>query len=162
MLSNIFYIYLFLLLHPVHVAITGVDIEADGTISVTHKFYTDDFTLLFFHLYEKNIIPADGEEFAEADIATISKYLKDAFVIETEDGFKADFEYTGKDQDDESVWIYMKGRLPEDASDTLKITNNLMFDIYMDQTNLVILSEGGTEHGLSFYYNQRTTTICIN
>lgn len=161
MLYMLLLIYFSILLHPVHVAVTGVDIAADRTVTVTHKFFTDDFTLLFYHLYEKNIIPSDSAEFTAAETEIITGYLNEAFILASGDGQVAEFEYTGKDQDGESVWIYMKGRLPQGTYNSLEITNNLMFDLYMDQTNLVIVYEGGTEQGFSFYYNQRTSTLAL-
>ncbi|HEX2394382.1 MAG TPA: DUF6702 family protein, partial [Bacteroidales bacterium] len=44
--------------HPLHVAYTNIDINKDQeTISVSHKVFTQDFVLLFAHLFEKNIEP---------------------------------------------------------------------------------------------------------
>ncbi|MBN2482464.1 MAG: hypothetical protein JXB19_12050 [Bacteroidales bacterium] len=142
--------------HPLHVTITSVDIDhTEGKISVSHKFFTDDFSLLFYHLYEKNIVPKDGDEFTESELNIIDRYVADAFLLKPDHDSTVRFEYAGKSQNEDSVWLYFKGEIPESGCSSFLLTNCLMLDLYDDQTNLVIVAADGKEQGLNFDYRNR-------
>ncbi|MBN1158662.1 MAG: hypothetical protein JXA61_04715 [Bacteroidales bacterium] len=146
--------------HPLHVTITSVDINhAQGEISVSHKFFTDDFSLLFFHLYEVNIIPEDNVAFTEKELGTIEGYMSEAFVLRPDQDSIVTFEYTGKDQNEDSVWLYFKGELPEGGCSNFILTNHIMFDLYFDQTNLVIVASEDDEKGLTFDWENRIFNV---
>ncbi len=69
--------------HPIHVSVTNLDINTEkDTIFISQKMFTDDFNLLFYHLYEKNIKPAPGKDFTPDELALVNGYMKDAFVLE--------------------------------------------------------------------------------
>ncbi len=147
--------------HPLHVSITSVEIDLTrNEISVSHKFFTDDFSLLFFHLYEENIIPKDEIDFTESELGIIDRYISDAFRIEPEnDSDVIDFNYTGKRQNEDSVWLYFKGKIPKGGCNSFVLTNRIMLDLYFDQTNLVIVVLEDQEKGFSFDYDFRQARV---
>jgi hypothetical protein len=138
--------------HPLHVSFTSIAIDsAQHEATVTFKFYPDDFSLLFFHLYEKSVKPEKDKSFTPSEQALISKYMENAFVLVCgSDTVKLDF--VRKDQDDEFVWLFYKGILPGSKLKNLVLTNKLLLDLYDDQTNLVIVTFGNVEQGFSFTY----------
>ena len=137
-------------LHPLHITYTSIEINRDNdSISLSHKFYTSDFTLLFYHLFEKQVEPRMNQEFSTQELNLITTYLSYRFVLACgTDTIR--LEYLRKDQDDESLWLYMKGKLPDNGLKSLSVQNQLLLDLYEDQTNLVIIICGKEEKGFTF------------
>jgi hypothetical protein len=155
-------IYTLLHSHPLHVSVTSIDINQEKSeASFSFKFYTDDFKLLFFHLYEKNIKPEMNQELTAAELELISRYLNRAFTI-VSGSDTLDFEYVRKDQNEESLWLYFKGNLPGGKKDPFRLTNMLLLDLYEDQTNLVIITHGAHEEGYTFNNSMRQQEIDVH
>ena len=141
--------------HPLHVSFTSIDIsEERSEANLSFKFYTDDFSLLFFHLYEKNIQPAMDQELTKDQLKIINSYFKRAFAL-VAGRDTLDLEFIRKDQDDLNIWLYYKGSWPENKDFQVFLTNMLMLDLYEDQTNLVIVTNGKHEQGYTFDYRNR-------
>jgi len=152
---------LLLAVHPIHVSVTSIEISTGGKeIFVAQKMYTDDFSLLFHHLYEKKIRPEANKDFTTDELELINKYISAVFVIESEKT-RLPLRFVRKDQDEESTWLYYTGELPSDKIRTLMLTNALMLDLYEDQTNLVIVTDGLDQKGYTFDFNIRKMEITI-
>jgi hypothetical protein len=145
--------------HPVHVSVTNLDISTEkNTILITQKMFTDDFDLLFYHLYEKNIKPVAGKDFSPGELSLVNGYMKDAFVIES-GGTRLPIEFVKKDQDDESIWLYYTCSLPSNKIRTLMLTNSILLQLFEDQTNLVIVTYRGADTGYTFNYDKWKSEI---
>jgi len=137
-------------LHPLHVSMTNITInDAEQKVDVTYQLHTDDFTLLFFHLFEKMIAPVKEVEFTAAELNMMDSYLERRFFL-TSDTDTLQLHYVKKDQNDDTLWLYYSGSLGKGKINSLTVTNQLLLDLYEDQTNLVILSNGKIEQGLTF------------
>ncbi len=147
--------------HPLHVSFTSIDIHKDkGEAALSFKFYTEDFSLLFYHLYEKNIRPSVDREFNQDQLGVVNGYLKEAFsLVSGQD--TTDFRYIRKEQNEESIWLYYQADLPENMQNSLFLTNLLMLDLYEDQTNLVIITNGTHEKGYTFDYRKHRQELDI-
>lgn len=153
---------LFLAAHPVHVSVTSIDINTEmDTIFISQKIVTDDFGLLFYHLYEKDIKPIQGREFSENELRVINGYMKDAFVIES-GNTKLPLDFVRKDQDDEYIWLYYTCPLPPNNITSLMLTNSLLLQLFEDQTNLVIVTYKGTDTGYTYNYDNWKSEIRLN
>ncbi|MFO7369452.1 MAG: DUF6702 family protein [Bacteroidales bacterium] len=137
-------------MHPLHITYTSIEIDRENdSISLSHKFFTDDFTLLFHHLFEKKVEPKMNQEFSTPELDLIKTYLSYRFILTSgTDTIPLHFQH--KDQDDESLWLYFKGRLPDNGLKSLSVQNQLLLDLYEDQTNLVIIICGKEEKGFKF------------
>lgn len=145
--------------HPVHVSVTNLEINtARDTIYITQKMFTDDFDLLFYHLYEKNIKPVAGKEFSSNELSLVNGYMKDAFVIEAGSA-KLPLKFVKKVQDIESIWLYYTCPLPSKKIKTLMLTNSLLLQLFEDQTNLVIVTYKGGDTGYTFNYDSWKSEI---
>jgi hypothetical protein len=145
--------------HPVHVSVTNLEINtARDTIYITQKMFTDDFDLLFYHLYEKNIKPVAGKEFSSNELSLVNGYMKDAFVIEAGSA-KLPLKFVKKDQDIESIWLHYTCPLPSKKIKTLMLTNSLLLQLFEDQTNLVIVTYLGGDTGYTFNYDKWKSEI---
>lgn len=137
-------------LHPLHITYTSIEINRENdSISLSHKFFTDDFSLLFYHLFEKQVEPKMNQDFSMAELDLIKTYLSYRFVLVAGTD-TISLNYHRKDQDDESLWLFFKGRLPDNGAKALSVQNQLLLDLYEDQTNLVILICGKKEKGFRF------------
>lgn len=146
--------------HPVHVSYTSVDIIMEkGEVMVTHKFYTDDLRLLFYHVYGREVLLDKDKEISPDDQATLVQYLSDAFIIKEKDDRSVKFEFMHKEQNEESVWLYFNGKLKGVNHGTIVIINTLLLDLFEDQTNLIILTSDRPEKGYRFDYRTREQVI---
>jgi hypothetical protein len=145
--------------HPIHVSVTSLDVNTDKKeILITHKLYTDDFSLLFYHLFEKNLQPKADKDFNVTELALINNYLSAAFILES-GKTKLPLEYLRKEQDEQSIWLYYKCSFPPGKIKTLILTDALLLDLFEDQTNLVIVTHGKNEQGLTFNVRKMKSEI---
>ena len=137
-------------MHPLHITYTSIEIDPkNDSIWLSHKFFTSDFTLLFQHLFEKQVEPKINQDFSKAELDLINNYLSYRFIL-TSGTDTIPLHFQRKDQDDESLWLYFKGRLPDNGLTSLSVQNQLLLDLYEDQTNLVIIICGKEETGFTF------------
>lgn len=151
-----------LALHPMHVSYTNIDINTETKeVSVSHKLYANDFTLLFFHLFEKNIIPSDTASFTQPEIDLIDHYMKYRFFL-LEDQDTLSLHFAGKHMEDEYLWLKFVGKIKDAEIHEMAIHNMLLLDLYMDQTNLVIVNNGPVEKGYTFNWDNRQSVLTFN
>ncbi len=161
-LANTLILALLFSAHPVHVSYSHLDIDKETqSVSVSHKILKDDFTLLFYHLFEKNIVSQPGIDFSAEELSLIQTYMKVRFVIMAgNDTIPLSYEHKD-DNDAPYLWIYYKGKLPEKHLQELTINNTMLFDINMDQTNLLIINCGSFQKGLRFDWQNNQEMISI-
>ena len=160
MLLSILFSWL-LTAHPVHVSVTSMEINTEkDSIYISQKMFTDDFDLLFYHLYEKNIKPVSGKDFSQSELSLINGYMKDAFVVES-GGIRLPLTFIRKDQDDQSIWLYYTCPMPSGNVNSLMLTNSLLLQLFEDQTNLVIVTCKGTDQGYTFNYDSWKSEISL-
>ncbi len=145
--------------HPVHVSVTNLDINTEkDSIFISQKMFTDDFELLFYHLYEKNMKPTAGRDFSQSELSLVNGYMKDAFVIEA-GSRKLPLKFVKKVQEAESIWLYYTCPLPSNNINSLVLTNSLLLQLFEDQTNLVIVTYKGADSGYTFNYDKWKSEI---
>lgn len=148
-------------MHPLHITYTSIEINGENdSISLSHKFFTDDFSLLFYHLFEKQVEPKMNQEFSAPELNLIKTYLSYRFIL-TSGTDTIPLTFRRKDQDDESLWLYFKGKLPDNGLKSLSVQNQLLLDLYEDQTNLVIIICGKEEKGFTFNSTDQQTVYEI-
>jgi hypothetical protein len=159
LLVTILFSWLLTAAHPIHVSVTSVDVNTEkDTIFISQKMYTEDFKLLFYHLYEKNIKPLQDKNFSQDELNLINGYMKDAFVIEN-GSTMLPLGFVRKEQDEESIWLYYTCPLPSDNITSLMLTNSLLLQLFDDQTNLVIVTYKGADTGYTFNYDSWKSEI---
>jgi hypothetical protein len=145
--------------HPVHVSVTSLEINTEkDSIFISQKMDTEDFKLLFYHLYEKEITPFAGRDFSADELGVINGYMKDAFVLESGSS-KLPLKFIRKDQDEESIWLYYTCPMPPDNVRTIMLTNSLLLQLFDDQTNLVIVTYQGKDKGYTYTYDNWKSEI---
>jgi hypothetical protein len=148
--------------HPLHISYTNIEINTDDrTVAVSHKIFTNDFTLLFYHLFEKTLEPQNDKPFTSEELQLIDSYMSRRFMLCVGTDTMS-LKYERKDQDDESVWLYYSGKMMNSVKDSLVINNLLLLDLFFDQTNLVIVTDRGKEEGYTFDFKTRKSVVKLN
>jgi hypothetical protein len=141
--------------HPVHVSLCNVEIEKQE-ITIAIKLFSDDFQLALYHNYGKEIpikdlILQDHKELVDH---YVNKALQ--IVLNKKDSIR--FSYSKAEMNEEAIWLYYTEELENVKK--LEISNSLLLDIYLDQTNLVIINYRGKQNGYRF--NSRNREEIIN
>lgn len=144
-------------MHPVHVSITNMDYNInENEIDYSIKVFKDDFQLLFFHLYEKNIDFNDSVE-VNKNFELISAYLKKSLQLEV-NGEICDQKVNRFEIKSDAIWFYCKSPIKKKII-SIKILNTVLLDLYADQKNLLIFTAGDFEKGYQFNLKNKNYLI---
>jgi len=147
----------FAFFHPVHVSIINVDYYSEkNEMDVSFKIFTDDFQLLFIHLYQIKVDFNTKEEYSHAK-DKIDQYLNSHFQIINK-GEKYELKFVEIKKNEDSIWFKYKieGIKPQNK---ITLVNTVLLDLYMDQKNLVLFKSGETEKGYRFDFKNREYNI---
>lgn len=154
LLSLIFY-SLIISAHPIHVSVCNVEIEEEK-ITVSIKLFSDDFQLALYHNYDK-IIPVEELKLPD-NKALVDRYVSKALQIVLNKKDSIRLKYSTAEMNEEAIWLYYSEEIRNVKK--LQISNSLLLDIYLDQTNLVIINYRGKQNGYRF--NSRNTEQLID
>ncbi len=146
--------------HPVHVSITNIDINTELNLSeISCQFFIDDFERIIQINEGCELIFEQNQELSRESIDAINNYIFSVFEIKinNKEIIKLDFQHNR--QDEALIWLYYKGEIPVTDIKNITLVNELMLDLYEDQTNLVILSLDGEEKGYTFNYRKKTINV---
>jgi hypothetical protein len=126
--------------------------ESKNRVEISSKIFKDDFRLVLFHLFEKDI-DIDNPKLLEQDVELIQKYYLSHLIINQGNenctlyrkGIKADEEY---------IQFHYYFELQNDSSQ-LEIVNTILLDLYFDQKNMLIFGSNTKEKG--YLFNIRET-----
>lgn len=141
--------------HPLHVSI--VNITIDGLlVNIQVSTYIDDWETAYFHFFGDTIFM---RSYKHINGEWFSSYLNDSFFLSTEKGGEKlepvrDTAYFK----DLNLTLEMHIKLNRKPN-SLYIYNSILTDIFPDQTNLLIYSEGGREKGIRFDYHKKEEVL---
>ena len=146
--------------HPVHISITNIDINSElNTTEISCQFFTDDFKrIIQFNKNTELMLKLDSG-LTQQNINDINNYIFSAFEIIVNNKEKISFDFQYKKQDEALIWLYYEGKIPVNNIVNITLVNELMLDLYEDQTNLVIVNIDGQQKGYTFSYRKRTIDI---
>jgi hypothetical protein len=136
--------------HPIHVSVCNIEFN-DDKLTIAVKLFKDDFQLAIYHNYGLEL-KYDDAEFTNSK-KVIDKYMNNALkiVLDKKDSLKLSFKRA--EINDEAVWFYYT--FDQDDFNKIYVKNELLLDIYGDQTNLLILNYRNKQNGYRF--NLRNT-----
>ncbi len=152
-------IYLWIILHPVHVTLLGIDYSAEkGVFNASLRVYYDDFILDYELLTGKK--PAfDFSDNNADERKLVSDYLKDKVVLTADDRI-LNFTITGIKLEDNELTVKMEYK-NNPSSILFRIKNSILADIYSDQSNLIIFRYGDFEEGVKLTSEKREHVFSI-
>jgi hypothetical protein len=140
--------------HPVHVSVCNLEIK-DQNITIAVKLFSDDFQLALQHNYGIMIELDDLTSPENKEI--LDKYINSALHVLLNKKEPLRLSYIKTDTNDQAIWLYYETEI--DKLRKLKIKNTLLIDIYLDQTNLVIINHKGKQNGYRFNANHTEQII---
>ncbi|MDM8003176.1 MAG: hypothetical protein QUS66_09760 [Bacteroidota bacterium] len=132
-----------LLIHPVHVSLTGIDYDAVNRVwSVFVKVWSDDLEA------DMNLGLANGRQITGTADERYLMYLSDRVVV-MEDGepLRMELVSAGVDGLEHRFNLQAKGKK---AVRNVTVLNRIMTRLYEDQANMLLFSYGSTEEGYRF------------
>ncbi|OFX18373.1 MAG: hypothetical protein A2033_14095 [Bacteroidetes bacterium GWA2_31_9] len=147
-------------MHPLHISFTNIDYdETTSKLKISVKFFSDDFQNMFIHNYNKEI--NFDVKLTDDKIDAINKFLMDNFMLSVnKNDLTKDIKFVDSKTNFESTWlnfeIDFKGKIK-----TLIFSNKTFFDVFSDQTNLLIFKYKDIEEGFQITKNNQTISITI-
>jgi hypothetical protein len=161
------YYFIFLILtcsrmffHPLHFSITNIDINSKLHVAeISYQFFADDFKNMLQN-HAQTVIDLDqNKDLTPQNIEAVNDYIFSAFEVKFNKSEKINLDFQYKKRDEALIRLYYKGELPMGEIESITLVNELMLDLYEDQTNLVIISLDGEEKGYTFNYRKKTLNI---
>ncbi len=132
-----------LLLHPVHVSLTGMEYDDVNRIwSVFVKVWTDDLEA------DMDLGRSGGGPISGNREERFFLYLSDRIII-MEDGIPLQMELVSATADGLEHRFTLRAQGKGDA-DSVTVVNRIMTRLYEDQANMLLISLGVTEEGYRF------------
>jgi hypothetical protein len=159
MMTNFIYGLIFTIsgLHPFHVTVTELIYkEDDKAVQIMHKIFVDDFEQTLNKAYGVNLDILALKDTKSID-SLVSDYLSKKFSIAI-DGKKEEIVYLGSELEENVLWCYQeiyKVRRPK----IFRITNEVMFEEFDDQSNLVHTTLNGELKTLRLQHNEGTAEV---
>jgi hypothetical protein len=122
-------------LHKYYVSITEIEfIKEKKSVQIITRIFVDDFEKLLRERYNDKIRLDTGKD--ETEINTlINKYITAKLPININGEDKAAI-FIGKEYDDDIVYVYFEITNVSEIK-TFKIQNNVLFDLFEEQKNIV-------------------------
>ena len=133
--------------HPVHVSVCNIEFENNKMI-LSLKLFKDDFQLAIEHNFAKFILLENADN--EQEKKMIEDYVENMFFIVVNKKDTLELDYKNSELNDEAIWLNYESEVPDFKK--LYINNSIFLDIYIDQTNLVIINYNGKQNGYRFNY----------
>ncbi len=148
------------IMHPVHVSFTNVEyLKEEKELSISFQLFTEDFELLFDHLYEADFDLTRRESVVKYQ-KEIDQYFNDHFRLKYDD---LDLTLENKDikATDEFTWFYYQVHLQKHLPDEIVVYHSVLLDFFIDQKNLLIIKNGNFEQGHQFDIRKKEILISL-
>jgi hypothetical protein len=141
--------------HPIHISVVNLDVIADShKIDYSVQLFYEDFQALINYRYNTMIDFKRQTRMTFKEQNSILDYISSRFRISTDSSKALKPEFSSWKIEDQSIWLFFCAELDKKVSE-LHIFNELLIDLYNDQTNYMIIRNGDTETGIEF--NKRKT-----
>lgn len=155
------FLTLFSFLHPVHVSLLNIDIEpVTGDIQVVFKLFSDDFERIILQKYDVQLAITQKVDPGEK-IEAVNRYIEESFEMIINGKKIGNWKFTRNDLDDLAIWLYYENKYQGDI-ESISLKDEVMMDLFDDQTNLVIVTYGDKQNGYRLNNKKKNVIININ
>jgi hypothetical protein len=151
-------------LHAFHTSLTQIEYNSkEKSLEISIRVFTDDFetALTKFNSGKKVAITADNKN----DVL-ISKYIQQHFAFISPQKQPKNYNFIGKEIEEQATWIYVElpdylpvGRQGQPLSNGISLQNNILIELFDDQTNLVNFTVLANKK--TFIFNSKKTIFDI-
>lgn len=128
-------LFAFTTAHKFYVSVTQIEyVKEKQSVQIISRIFIDDLEELLRQRYDENITLDTNKDETTID-SYIEKYLKSKVQIEINGNYK-NFTFLGKEYEDDIVYCYLE-ITDVKTIDSFKITNQLLFDLFEEQQNIV-------------------------
>jgi Domain of unknown function (DUF6702) len=128
-------LFAFTTAHKFYVSVTQIEyVKEKQSVQIIARVFIDDFEELLRQRYDENITLNISKDERTID-AYIQKYLIAKIQVEINGNYKK-FKYLGKEYEDDIMYCYLEITDVESIN-SFKITNQLLFDVFEEQQNIV-------------------------
>lgn len=146
MMLNTLFLLMFTWLHPLHLSVSDLVVNPKtGGLEISHRIFLDDLEDALKEESGRSVDLSNPKNPQEVQ-ALVGRYLQQHFKLIL-NGKPVKAHYLGYELEEDAIWAYMEvekvGRLR-----TVEVQNTLFFNRYMDQLNLVHVSQKGETKSL--------------
>jgi len=138
-------------LHPIH--ISTVELEhnaADKNLEITCKIFWDDFETVLTKTNNNKRVDLTNEKNLELNNKLISAYINNHFSLFL-DGKQVPLSFVGFEKEDAVIYSYLEVNNISTVK-KVSITNNIMHDMFEDQTEIIHVIVNGNRKSTKLDY----------
>ncbi|MEO8403801.1 MAG: DUF6702 family protein [Chitinophagaceae bacterium] len=143
--------------HPFHVSVVEVNHNgAEKSLEISCKIFTDDFEKALAQNYKAKVDLVNPPDRKAMD-SVVKKYIMSHFSISA-DGKPLTITYVGFEHDNEAVYGYFE---VDNIASVKKVSlhNNLMYDLFNDQVNLMHVIVAGNRKSTKLDYPETEASV---
>ena len=143
--------------HPFHVSVTEIEHNAgDKTLEISCKIFTDDFESILSTNYKTKVDLINPPNKAAMD-SLVKKYLITHLSLRA-NGKQLSMEYLGFEHEKEAVYAYIEVSNVSAVS-KLEVFNNIMYDKFDDQVNIMHVKVKGERKSYKLDYPSKEASF---
>jgi hypothetical protein len=143
--------------HPFHVSVVEIEHNAsDKTLEISCKIFTDDFESILAKNYNTKVDLINPTDKAAMD-TLVKKYIYSHLSIKV-NGKPVVLNYIGYENEKEAAYGYIEVANVSSVS-KLDISNNILFDKFDDQVNIMHVKANGDRKSTKLNYPEKETTF---
>lgn len=128
-------------IHEFYLSVTDINyVKKEKSLQIISRVFTDDFEDVLNKRYQKDFKLIPRLEVEEID-TYVEKYLRDKFILETNEG-QLKFNYLGRKYEDDMVYLFMEVEELEGFK-FLSIENSILTDLFEEQKNMIHFKSAG-------------------
>lgn len=137
--------------HKYHTSLTRIEYnEKDKNLEISIRLFVHDVGPMLENRLRKRV---DLEKTPEVD-SELKKYLSENFLFKRPDGSDLRVDWVGKEFESDTMFVYVECPFEGDPSE-LSLQNTIFFDMFAEQTNLVVAKFGDQKFDLAFKSGDR-------
>lgn len=137
--------------HPFHVSVTEVNHnQQEATLEVQCKLFTDDFEAAIGKSYSRKVDLINTSMHGSMD-SLVRRYVLTHLQL-TVNGKMLTPSYLGFEQEKEAVYVYVEYPGTPAMIQEVEVFNNLLFDYYTDQINIIHFKSGDKRKSVKLDY----------
>ena len=137
--------------HPIHISTVEISHNAtDKTLEITCKIFWDDFETILTKKNNNQRVDLTNEKNVQANNKLVAAYINNHLTV-TVDGKPLSLNFIGFEKEDIVVYSYLEVTNINSLKN-VSINNNLMHDMFDDQTNIVHVIFNGNRKSTKLDY----------
>ena len=146
------------LAHPLYVSVTEINHNAnDKTLEISCKIFADDFEKALNTANNKKVDLYNPKDKTEAG-RVVTEYIKKHLTLKL-DGKAVNFSFVGFEREEDALWSYFQVSGVISPPKKVEITNNILYELYDKEINLVHVSVGGNRKSTKLDYPDTNAVI---